>query len=367
VFVAPVATLAATVTLVPASKTLSTSLTVMALATGTPEQTREQVAARLLSVSSPTQNQTVPTTGTGHAPARVGEGTVTFYNAAPYAQTVAAGTLLTGADGVEIVTAAPAVTPAGNPPIEGEVTVPAHATAIGPQGNIAPLDLNGLCCMAGISVKNVTAFHDGQDAYDYPMVTQADINQAAEPLLATLTPVTQASLQREVHPNERLAGQVVCRSALTPDHPVGSDASRVTVNVSVTCHAEVYDHEAVVRLVTGALMQNASTTLGTGYALQGTISTTITQAGTPPHAKPGTLTLLVTGQGVWVYQVRPTEQVRLTKLIAGLSRQVAMHVLQQQEPGHLAAVRIQVTGLWASDTTLPTDPARIHLLVTMRA
>ncbi len=367
VFVAPIVTLAATVTLVPEAKTLSTSLTVTALATGTPEQARKQVAARVLVVSSPTQSQTVPTTGTGHAPARVGEGTLTFYNAAPYSQTVVAGTLLTGADGVEIVTDAPAVIPAGNPPIEGEATVPAHATAIGPQGNIAPLDLNGLCCMAGISVKNTAAFHDGQYAYDYPMVIQADIDQAAGPLLATLTPVTQASLQAEVHPNERLAGQVGCQPTVTPDHPVGSDASQVTVSVLVICHAQVYDHEAVVRLVTNVLIQQATTTLGTDYALRGTISTTITQAGAPPHAKPGTLTLLVTGESVWVYQMSTAEQARLTKLIVGLSRQAAVQVLQQQEAGHLAGIHIQVTGLWASDTTLPTDPARIHLLVAMGA
>ncbi len=194
VFVAPVATLAATVTLVPETKTLSTRLTVTALSTGTPDPTRQQVAARLLEVGSPLQSQSVPTTGTGHAPARVGEGTVTFYNAAPSAQTVAAGTVLTGNDGVEIVTDAPAVIPAGNPPIEGEATVPAHATVIGPQGNIAPLDLNGLCCLAGISVKNTMAFHDGQDAYDFPMVTQADIDQAAGPLVATLTAATQETL-----------------------------------------------------------------------------------------------------------------------------------------------------------------------------
>src|SRR5258707_4850420 len=335
VFVAPVVTLAATVTLVPASKTLSTTLTVTALSTGTPEQARKQVAARLLSVSSPTQRQTVPTTGTGHAPARVGEGTVTLYNAAPYSQTVAAGTLLTGADGIEVVTDAPAVIPAGNPPIEGEVTVPAHATAIGPQGNIAPLDLNGLCCLAGISVKNTTAFHDGQDAYDFPMVTQADIDQAAGPLVATLTAATQEHLHAQVSPNERLAGQVQCQPVVTPDHSVGSDASRVTVSVSVICHAEAYDYGAVVRLVRSALLQTASTTLGTGYALRGTISTTITPAGAPPRAKPGTLTLLVTGQGAWVYQVSTTEQARLTRLIAGLSRQAATHVLQQHEPGQL--------------------------------
>jgi hypothetical protein len=247
------------------------------------------------------------------------------------------------------------------------VTVPAHATTIGPQGNIAPLDLNGLCCMAGISVKNTAVFHGGQYAYDYPMVTQADIDQTAGPLLATLTPATQASLQGEINLNERLAGQVECQSAITPDHPVGSDASQVTVGVSVTCHAQVYDHDAVVRLVTTTLRQQASTTLGTGYALQGTISTTITQAGAPPHAKPGTLTLLVTGQGAWVYQVSTAEQARLTRLITGLSRQAAMHVLQQQEPGHLAALHIQVTGLWTDGSRLPADPARIHLLVAMGA
>ena len=364
-FVAPVATLAATVTLVPDTKTLSTRLTVTALSTGTPDPARQQVTARLLEVGSPTQSRSVPTTGTGHAPARVGEGTVTLYNAAPYSQTVAAGTLLTGNDGVEVVTDAPAVIPAGNPPIEGEATVPAHVAVIGPQGNIAPLDLNGLCCLAGISVKNTMAFHDGQDAYDFPMVTQADIDQAAGPLVAMLTPATQASLQGEVHPNERLAGQVACQPAITPDHSVGSNTSQVTVSVSVTCRAEVYDHEVVVRLVTYALMQQAMTTLGSGYMLHGTISTTITQAGVPPHAKPGTLTLLVTGQGVWIYQVRTTEQAHLTRLLAGLSRQQATHVLQQQEAGHLAAVHIQISGLWVSGTTLPTDPAHIHLVVTM--
>jgi len=318
-------------------------------------------------VSSPTQSQTAPTTGTGHAPARVGEGTVTFYNAAPYRQTVAAGTTLTGAGGVEIVTDAPAVIPAGDPPTFGIATVPAHAAVIGPQGNIAPLDLNGLCCMAGVSVKNTAAFHDGQYAYDYPMVTQADIDHAAGPLVATLTPATQESVQGEIHQGERLAGPVACQPTVTSDHPVGSDASQVTVSVSVTCHAEVYDHEAVVQLVTNTLMQQATTTLGTDYSLRGTISTTITQGGAAPHAKPGTLTLLVTGQGAWVYQVSTAEQARLTRLIVGLSRQAAVQVLQQQEQHHLAGIHIQISGVGTDGSRLPADPARIHLLVAMGA
>src|SRR5258708_383666 len=54
VFVAPVATLTATVTLVPETKMLSTTLTVTSLSTGPPDPTRQQVAARLLEVGSPT-------------------------------------------------------------------------------------------------------------------------------------------------------------------------------------------------------------------------------------------------------------------------------------------------------------------------
>ncbi len=363
VLVTPTVTLAARVTITPEAKALSTTLTVTALSTGAPDPAHKQVTARLLSASSPTQNQAVPTTGTGHAPARGGEGTLTFYNAAPYAQTVTAGTVLTGADGVEVVTQAPAVIPAGNPPTFGIITVPAHAIEIGPQGNIAPLDLNGLCCMAGVSVKN-TAFHGGQYAYDYPMVTQEDIDQVAGPLLAALTPETQSSLQGEIYPNERLAGSMQCRPAVAHDRPVGSNASQVKVSVSVTCHAQVYDHQAVERLVTNALIQQATTTLGTDYSLHGTISATITQAGVPPHAKPGTLTLLVSGQGIWVYQVSAVEQARLTRLIAGLSRQQAIQVLQQQEQDHLAGIHIQITGLWTDGARLPADPARIHLLVS---
>jgi len=97
------------------------------------------------------------------------------------------------------------------------------------------------------------------------------------------------------------------------------------------------------------------------------MSTAITRAGALPHAKPGTLILLVTGQGVWVYQVSTAEQARLSRLIAGLPRQRAIRVLRQQEPGHLAAVHIQVSGLWTDGSRLPADPARVHLVLFQAA
>jgi hypothetical protein len=59
-------------------------------------------------------------------------------------------------------------------------TVAAQAVQVGPQGNIAPLDLNGLCCVAGVSVKNTDAFVGGQNARDYPIVARQDVEGIAE-------------------------------------------------------------------------------------------------------------------------------------------------------------------------------------------
>jgi hypothetical protein len=354
----------ATVTLVPETSTLSTTLEISALPSGTPDPARHEVRARLLSVGSPTHTRTVPTTGTGHAPARAAQGTVTFYNAAPYSQALAAGTVLIGADGVDVMTDVPAVIPAGNAPIEGQVSVPAHAAHIGPQGNIAPLDLNGLCCTAGVSVKNNAAFSGGQYAYDYPIVTQQDVDTVATSLVATGTQQTQASLHQELRPNDRLTGQVQCQPHITPDHAVGSDASQVTVSVSVACHAEVYDDEAVHHLVTDTLTQQALATLGPGYSLHGTSSMIVTQA-TIHDAKAGTLLLQVHGQGLWAYQVSMGERARLTKLIAGLPKHAAISLMQQQEQGHLAKVHIQFTDWWTDGVTLPVDPTHIYLLVAV--
>ena len=78
----------------------------------------------------------MPATGTGHQQAQAARGLITFYNALPAPQTIAAGELLTGADGVGVVTFQDAVIPAGTLAINGRVTVPAQTVNAGPQGNI---------------------------------------------------------------------------------------------------------------------------------------------------------------------------------------------------------------------------------------
>jgi len=346
----------ASVTLTPAHKSLHTSVPITAV-TGTPDPTREQVSARLLFVTSRTFTQAVPATGHGHTQAQQAQGTLTFYNAAPYVQTVAAGTVLTGADGVELVTDQAAYLPAGNLPDVGMATVPAQAVQVGPQGNIAPLDLNGLCCVAGVSVKNMGAFWGGQNARDYPIVARQDVEEVTEPESSVLTQQVQASLQGEIRPNEQLASPAQCHPALHTDHPIGSEATHVTITLFVTCQAEVYDAQVVQQLASAALSEQARTTLGTGYSVQGTIKTTVTQVATTEAAH-GTLSLLVSAQGTWSYQFSSAEITQLSRQIAGLPRQEAIHLLKRDT--HIQAVGITET--WNA-TTIPTDPAHIQMMV----
>src|SRR5207248_7333229 len=74
---------------------------------------------RLLQPITISQSQTVATTGHGHQPAEQARGYITFYNGLFTSQTIAAGTILTGSDGVQISTDQEAIVPAANPPTWG--------------------------------------------------------------------------------------------------------------------------------------------------------------------------------------------------------------------------------------------------------
>jgi hypothetical protein len=346
----------ASVTLTPAQARLHTSVSLTAV-TGTPDPTRGQVRARLLSEQSPSLTRTVPATGHGHTRAQQAGGSLTFYNAAPYTQTVAAGTVLTGADGVQLVTDQAAFLPAANLPAVGMATVPAQAVQVGSQGNIAPLSLNGLCCVAGVSVKNTGTFTGGQLARDYPVVARQDVEVVVTQESSILTGRAQARLQADVRPGEQLIAPAQCHPGVSTDHPVGSEAAHITLALTITCQGEVYDQQAVQQLASAALSAQARTTLGTGYSMQGSITTVITQVATTEAAH-GTLSLLVSAQGTWSYQFSSVQISQLTRKIAGLSRQEAVSLLKHD--AHIQAVSITQT--WNA-SRLPTDPAHIQVMV----
>jgi hypothetical protein len=347
----------ATITIVPTRIDRQITLVITAV-TGTPDTTKHEVAARFVSATSPVLVASGQATGVAHLPATRARGTLTFYNAATYPQTIAAGTVLTGADGVHVVTDAPAAIPAGNPPLFGINTVSAHAALAGSYGNIAALDINALCCMAGVAVKNTTSFTGGQDAETYTNVRQMDIDGLARPLLDTLTQNATFGVRLQLYPQEWMVNIAACVPMISVDHPVGSRATQVTVKVAVTCRAEVYDQHAARQLAASSLTQETNTTLGANYALMGQVRTTLVGVRvTDP--KRGTLTLSIVAEGVWVYQWSQAHMEALARGIASTPKQEALVRLLHTEGVERASMHLS----GSEQTTLPADPSRIIITV----
>jgi hypothetical protein len=103
---------------------------------------------RVLSPLTISQSQAVPTTGKGHQDEKAATGFITFYNGRSSSVTIAAGTTVTAASGIEVITNQDAIIPAGNPPTYGETTVPASTLVTGRRGNISVGDINSSIAIA---------------------------------------------------------------------------------------------------------------------------------------------------------------------------------------------------------------------------
>jgi hypothetical protein len=347
----------ATVTIVPTRLDSQATPAIVAV-TGTPDPAEHEVAARFVSATSPVLVASGQASGVAHVPATVASGTLTFYNAATYPQTIAAGTVLTGADGLQVVTDAATIIPAGNPPLFGVVTVSAHTLQAGSRDNIAALDIDGLCCVAGVAVKNTADFSGGQDAQTYTTVRQADIDGLARPLIDTLTQDAQAGVRSQLHPQEWVVTLPACSNAVNADHPAGSRATQVTVTVAVTCRVEVYDQQAALRLAATSLKQETSATLGSNYALEGQVTTTLVGV-TVTDLKQGTLMLSIEAEGVWVYQWSSAHLEALARQIAGAQKQEALALVLREEGVQAASIRFS----GGEGTALPADPSQILITV----
>src|SRR5205823_3759440 len=135
----------ATITIIPVSTEI-TATSKLTVVTGAANPLEQEVPGRPLSSLTLSQGRTVPTTGTGHQEAQAAHGLLTFYNSSLDVQTVAAGTTLSAAHGVIIVTEQDAVIPAAATlQTNGQVTVPAHAVPAGPAGNINAGEIYGPC------------------------------------------------------------------------------------------------------------------------------------------------------------------------------------------------------------------------------
>ena len=345
---------AATVTIVPVSKQIATTRTIT-VTTGQGQPTRPPIIpGRTLAAITMSQAVTAPTTGTAHQDAQAARGTITFYNAAPVEQTVNAGTLLTGADGIQIVTEQDAIIPAALPPTEGQATIPAHAVVTGPAGNIAARDIYGPCCRLNIFAVN-GAFHGGENARSYPTVTEQDITSVTSSLNTSLDQSVQAALQTQVQSDETLITPPPCQQTVTTDHHPGEEATQVHVTVSETCTGAVYQTQAYQDAITQIETQQATTQLGNGYLLAGMVQSSITEATINEHQQ---IALTVKIAGTWVYQFPQDEQQRMLSLIAGKGKAQALSLLE-----HIPGVLAVSLTIKNDAATLPTDANSIHLVV----
>ena len=307
---------------------------------------------RILAPLTLSQSVTVPATGKGHQDPKQATGTITFYNGLFTAQTVAAGTILTGTSGVQIATDQDAFIPAANPPTWGIATVSAHAASAGSNGNIAAYDINQQCCATAIKAVNTASFSGGQDERNFPFVTKTDVANAATPLEAALIQSVTAALQTQLKDNEQLQS-LPCAPQVSADHQINEEASSVKVTATLTCSGVAYNQTTLEQQATHLLTTQAFKKLGPGYSVYETIQVTVTHA-IPTHTTP---TLVLSLSGTWTYALSSRQQQRIKDLVKGKTYQEALHIL-------LSLPGIERASLaWDEHTKLPEDPKDIHLLL----
>jgi hypothetical protein len=338
----PLLTPDTTITIVPSTQQIRIPTSIIV---NTGQAAGTQLQGRALAAITMNQARTVPTTGKSHLDAKAGQGYITFYNAATYAQTVAAGTLLTGNDGVQVVTDQDATIPAANYPTFGQASVPAQAVITGPGGNLQAGDIYGSCCRLNVSAVN-SAFGGGLQARDYQTVTQQDINTVVNNLKTSLNQSVQAALQTQVHSDETLITPLSCQQSSKPDHKPGDEATQVQITVSETCTGTTYNTQAYQSYI----IQIANQQAGDGYIPVGQIQSTIQAI----HQEHNRTELHINIAQTYAYQVSQQQQQDIKALVAGKSKAQATSILLHT-PG-LQSVSV-------SSATIPTDTKHIRVIV----
>jgi hypothetical protein len=347
----------AVVTLFAAKQRLQFTYTFLAV-TGTADIQQHQIPSRQISFTTQTRSLSIPTTGIGYTRATQAKGEITFYNEAPYAQTIQAGIVVTGGSGIQVITDQSITIKAGNGVTNGSATVPAHTLAGGSIGNIQALDINGLCCIEGILAKNLTAFTGGTDPKAYPVVSSTDLEAAALQLTATLDPVARNGLQRQIIQTERSLTPLKCSYAATSSPKVGERATEAIVSVSETCQTQVYDNATLQEQASLLFLQDGEKHAGNNFTLSGS-PTVALKATTLLDTSHHTYKLAVTASGTLIFHLSERQLQTLITLIAGKS----FTQVQQELLGIQGVQGVAIQPARQGETTLPKDPSRIQIVI----
>ncbi len=345
------------VTLFTTQKTLRTNYSFLAV-TGTAQVQQKQIASRLLTVTTPTKTQSIQTTGIGHTPPVQATGSLTFYNEAPYVQTVQAGTVLTASSGVQISTDETVSIAAGNGSTNGSANAPAHTIQGGTGGNIPPLAINGFCCITGIYVKNTSSFTGGEDPQAYPMVSKEDADSATKNLTTPLDSQAKNTLVGQMQSSEQQLTPVHCSLTATVSPKVGEKATQATVTVFETCSVQVYDYAALARLTTQQFTQDTTAKFGGGFTPKHDVTLAIEKISLL-DSRHTIYQLAVTAQGSVIFHPSANQLQNLTQVIAGKSISQA-----RTELLHMKGIEGAYIQPLDNSQTLPTDPNQITITIS---
>lgn len=353
----------ATITITPASKTMQDT-DVMHGVTSNANPDNNQVIVRQLT-STRAAKDTATATGYIEISAGVSAtGTLTFSSSYPSDYTLGVGTAFytpnkDAPNKIEIVTDTPVTIPAGS-----QVSVKAHVVKpnLDTDGNIAAGTIDEPCCVPGtaIRVKN-DIFSGGVKPKGYKFLQDSDIEPIKEAHRATLKSDAQNDIQSQKQLYEEFLVNTNCDDAKAPgdDVPLGDQGpakavttAQVTVTVSVSCSAQVYDPHAVQTIAQNVLKQKVAKELGAAYVLAGSILTQ-TQ---PQIQQDGSITFQAAAQGIWYYQLTNAMKQALPNMIKGMSKTQAQDTLNKYLGVGNAKIAISYSG-----DTLPSDVKQIAL------
>lgn len=350
----------AQVSIQPATRNLRNAM-MLTVVPGQPDALQQQIGgARLLSATL-TQTMTQTATGKGHAQATSASGIVEMIAHFAYGYaTEYAGTVLTGDDGITIVSdqTATAYLDAG-----GIAYFHAHVATPGAHGNIPAyafhtIDHGGT--YISTEFYNVTPFTGGQDAGPFTFVKPNDVHLGEQTITTGTTLATRAALTAKRSASEQWATTPFCTQHATADATPGKRVESFHVTATVSCTGEVYDTQRAKTAAIQQLTARADNELGENYQLSGEIATTITsiQVAEKQH---GTLNISLFAQGTWVYHFTNAQKQHLVQLISGKGIADAQKLLLQQD--HIEHATITLMHSFWFWNTIPTDVAKITFTI----
>ncbi len=351
--------LTANITITPQQKAWNKTYSLSAV-TGKPRDTQHQVQARLITITTPAQAQTVKASGLGIVPGTgvAAGGTLTFDNTALIPLTLPAGTALNNAAGAvgaaQVVLNATVVVPAASaiqPHTQASGSV--HVVKVGKAGNIAAGQF--VARGATWSATNPAAFAGGVDEQTYTFVQQSDIDTAAATLIQANAPAPAEVLKPKIHANERLAGDGVCNPGEQADHLANERAATVTVTVWFTCSGDLYDYDHASMLAANLLKADM---LAAHYTAIDTIKMTLKQQQITDDQ--GTIALQMQAQASGKYSFDNVALETFARLLVGKSMSEADTWLKGQ-PG-VGAATIKLAG-GSGEKTLPMLVQNITITV----